>query len=235
MLNNALVCHKYKFILFWNGKCACTTIKKFFIKLINDKEGLSLKERDLHKHIMKYYLKNEEKKEELLKRYKKVIIVRNPYSRLVSFFTNKFIINNEPIIIDKRKKAIKPKNFSFLDLVELILITPPQFLEHHIALQSWEVENIHFNSVIKMEKLAENMEVFLFKNNISTEFNFNNKLGGHDTKYTDKLYSCFNIKAKDFNKNEIPNYKLFYNKEIANNILKYYENDFKKFYYSQVL
>ena len=235
MLNNALVNHLHQFILFWNGKCACTTIKKFFIKSVDDQEGLNIKERDLHIYIMKYYLKNEENQEEFLKQYKKIIVVRNPYSRLVSFFTNKFIINKEPVIVDKRKKAINPKDYNFEDLVKMVVETPAEFLEHHIAPQSLELENIKFNSIIKMEKMSTEMKNELLKHNIDINFNFGQKLGGHDTKYTEKKYSCFKINAGQFDLNNIPNYKLFYNKELAKLIQEYYINDFKKFHYSLIL
>lgn len=233
MYNNALVNHKYKFVLFWNGKCACTTLKKFFVKSINDTNGFNIKEKDLHLYIMKYYLENEINKKEILNSFKKIIVVRNPFSRLVSFYTNKFIINNQPIIIDKREPPINPKKYSFNELISLLIKIPFSCLEHHLIPQSWQKDNLKFNYVIKMENMKKEMESFLKNNKIDVEFNFGEKIGGHDTKYdNNNNKKCYDMKPDEFNKNNIPEYQYFYNKALIDEVLRYYEKDFKKFNYS---
>lgn len=236
MLDNALVNHKYRLIFFWNGKCACTTMKKFFIKTVEDKNGDNLSERELHTYIMRYYLKNEINKNRILNGYKKIIVVRNPYSRLVSFFTNKCIVNKDKIIIDKRKQPINPKQYSFFDIITIILNTPKQYLEHHIAPQITELEDIKFNNIIKMENLEDEMKMVLLENDILIQFDFKIKVGGHDTKYndTESTKSLF-IKANKFDKNNIPTYKWFYNTNISKKIAEYYHDDFIRFNYSKIL
>lgn len=234
MLNNALVSHKYEFVLFWNGKCACTTMKKFFIKSIDDQYGYELKEKDLHTYIMKYYLNKEtdEKKKDILSRYVKAIVVRNPFTRLVSFYTNKFIVNNEPVIVDKRKPGLNPKKYTFGELVNIILETPPLCLEHHVSHQSLQLDGIDFDYIMKMESLSDDIVGFLDKIKLKTDFDFTVKVGGHDTHYNNTAIQCDDVKSSEFNKTSIPKPEFFYNDNMMKKVYNYYKNDFDRFGYS---
>jgi hypothetical protein len=69
---NPLVSHKYKFICFWNAKCACGTIKTWFLNLHNVFEWKYSPHSEISKHtpvITKDQLSEDELKSIVEKSY----------------------------------------------------------------------------------------------------------------------------------------------------------------------
>lgn len=81
-----LVDEKNKVIFGWNAKCGCSHIKKIFYYLTGDKD-LNTIHRPSN-YIVPKLLDD-------LNKYTVIMIIRNPYERLVSGFLNKFRKNDE--------------------------------------------------------------------------------------------------------------------------------------------
>ncbi|MEZ4754544.1 MAG: sulfotransferase family 2 domain-containing protein [Bdellovibrionota bacterium] len=147
-----LVNHDHRFIFFWNAKCGCTTLKKVIYELA---EG-EFFEGNIHSHIgylnsNKYAVPKEKLVE--LTGYRKIIVVRDPWSRLVSFYTNKIIVSKVETIID-RTSMLNVSNVSFSDMTQLMTIIKPECFQHHLELQASGLEEIEFDSVINLTEMS---------------------------------------------------------------------------------
>lgn len=211
-----LINHKYKFVYFWNAKCACTTMKKWFLQTINiDVNG------DVHDFLRNSeYTVSKESLEGEYKNYFKFIVVRNPWNRLVSYYCNKNIngidLGNSPL------------NCSFNEFVNHIVKYEDKYMEHHIQPQTYGLDNIDFDYVVKMENLEKDMKIVCSILEIPINiFSFHNK-----TKINNNVKNkVFNWRPSQFKKYGIPPYKNFYNKALIGKVRTKYIEDIVKYNY----
>ena len=117
-----LVSHKRRLIVGWSAKSACSTLKYYFLK----SEGEEIHEiPDIHVICKKYQpeLRNS------FINYRKFLFVRNPYTRLISFYLNRYFANN-----------LKDKGLTtFTKLVNYLYESGFTFDEHHLELQNLQL------------------------------------------------------------------------------------------------
>ena len=80
-----IIIHKKKLIIFWSPKCGSTTLKKIlaiYFKVDNNKYP----HIHANKELNKKFNKRDKNKIDIYKNYNIVMLVRNPYERLVSGF-----------------------------------------------------------------------------------------------------------------------------------------------------
>ena len=182
--------------------------------------------------------------------YKKIFICRNPYSRIVSCYIDKYIgerftkYMNYNIIINKiiNKFGIqKNTKFTFENFIDIFYEIHKNkwtifLLEKDHLLQQFN-NNIMINNIYQLENFDEK-NFLLNELNIDIDKKINNDFGHtsncSSSKYKiDKAYKI-NYDEMLFLKtnNKIPNYTCFYNNSIKNKIDEIYKNDFlylKKF------
>lgn len=97
-LGHIIVNDQYKVLFCYISTVACTNIKRVFLNLtgqMNTTNPLALKSKDVHMSLDKYLtyldLYSNEEAAEKLRRYRKLIFVREPLERLLSAYQNKFI------------------------------------------------------------------------------------------------------------------------------------------------
>ena len=231
---------KNKKIIFWSYKSGCTFIRNIFYN-----HYLNLKyQKNFIKIITlfnRYFTIINKNK---LLTYKKIYVCRNPYSRLVSCFIDKYIngyftnwlkLNIKIINFFNYFQNINYVKFNFKDFVDLvydkIVLSKFTLLElDHIAPQfSINYNNdFEFDKIYKLEELNES-------NFLQDEFNINkdiiNKSEHHNncdlSNYIIK--NAFELNYDDLlylkNNKKIPNYKCFYNENIKKKVEEIYKND----------
>ena len=230
---------KNKKIYFWSYKSGCTFIRQIFynyyLKLNYKKSFIQIIS------LIKRYNSIDNNK---LLTYKKIYVCRNPYSRIVSCFIDKYINGhftnwfNINIKITnlinwfQNKKHIKYNFKDFIDLVyDKIVLSKFNLLEYyHIAPQfSVNYNNdFTFDKIYKLENLNES-------NFLEDEFGITNNIANNSEHYSNCNNTDYYIEnAFELNYNEllylkqqkkIPNYKCFYNEEIIKKVEKIYQND----------
>jgi len=210
-----LIDEKNKIIFGWSAKCGCSVIKKIFWFLINGNENNKI-------HTVKDYnhLPND------ITNYTIILIIRNPYERLISGFLDKYRKEGQFI------KLWKHNIITFSMFVnELISNNWIMVDKHHFTQQTTEC--FDKNKIIKSKCL----KIYDIKNidykYIETLYNkkipesiLNTKEGHERQKYND----TFDKNIYDLDMNIYYNYnvpiKYFYNKEIKNKVYEFYKNDF---------
>ena len=235
---NCLISYKYKFLLFWNPKCGCSTIKYIFAKLHN----INVSNDDLHKYFnckncpfslsLKEYLKQKEK----FIKFKKIIVVRSPYDRLFSFYKNKLVQNdnNYPTYLDKNKK-INASNYSINDLINKLKNIPNNDLEYHLEKQSTNLEDINFDKIIKLENL---FSLYKYFQSLSIPISGSwfiklNSFSGKTLELKDISYNNLSVYQWRL-KISFPKFENILKPEHYTILNKIYYTDFEKFNYSML-
>jgi hypothetical protein len=208
-----IISKKYKVILGWSAKCGCSHIKRIFYFLENNMDV------NIHTpHDYKYLPKN-------IENYIIILVIRNPYKRLVSGFLDKYNENGEFL---KKWNINIPLTFSnFLDkiierntVIEKHHFTPQlseafeDRLKNHPNLVIYDIENIDYSYFEDLFHKKIPTELIHFK-------------GGHERIPkidVDINMPVFNKLVKEYYDYKIST-KCFYNIKIKQKVYKHYQKD----------
>lgn len=252
MVNGTLYSSKYNYAGLYCTKCGCSSLKHLFIELHKnelsetDKNNVST---DTAKKIFGIKLGDSSINPDTFKIF---VLIRNPYLRAISMYINKYIGENSHIKKSMKSKDITNKHgesfTSFLlFLKELKNKNLLNKVDGHVYEQSYDMDvPIDKITVIKLENFEEEMKQFYSKN-FSDKPNLVNKvnklfadskiLHSNKTKINPEINNVIeNVPAFKFTeKNNIPTYDTFYNKETKKLVEEIYADDFKLFGYKKEL
>jgi hypothetical protein len=210
-----IVNSKYKVIFGWSAKCGCSHVKKMAYFLENGKtDNIIHTTNDVH--ILPSNMEE----------YNLIVVVRNPYSRLVSGFLDKYNFDGSKIHLwDKNDKL------TFNNFVHKILEQKWTNIDkHHFCPQT----SGHFNDKIKTHS---KLKVFDIKN-IDYEYIerlFNTKIpeyilsyrGDHINKRVDPLIGdVFDLCLSEYSKYKVEE-RYFYNNDLKQKVFDFFAEDFK--------
>lgn len=178
---------------------------------------------------------------------KQLIIVRNPFTRLVSGYINKFLTSNYTKLgfsqkVAKYYKTNNTKRITFEELVNYIIKQNPRSLDLHFKPQMCDFKFTKNYEIIKIEEVNK-INSFLEKNNFKNKFeNFNRKFLFTNKK--ENIENAFKLKYNEFDIGEnnegiayqdaiIPFYHNFYNEDLIEKVYKYYKIDFDRLNYEK--
>jgi hypothetical protein len=236
MVHGVLYSNKYNYVLMYSAKCGCSTIKRFF-RLIHP--NTSTRSEYIGNKIT-YIPRNIAGRS-----VPKIMLVRNPYFRAVSMFTNKFISDKHgPLIrLSFIKNNIPVRPFTFIGFLNKLLDLKKsgklESIDCHIQSQ---VHNLEINKnvrIIKLENIKEDI-IEAYKNHIKNKELYNmviDNLNFLDNEYNKTPNNKININVtyKRYNPdiNIFPEYCHFYNKKTADLVYRIYKRDFIRFGYSK--
>ena len=226
---NPLVSHKHKFICFWNAKCACGTIKTWFLNLHDVFEWEYSPHSEVIHHtptITKDQLQNE------YADYYKFVVVRNPWKRLVSYYKNKKISmrhKNLSFTIDKAQH-LYTGDITFKELVHLLVNIPDERREDHVVSQYSGLEGIDFDKVVRIENFSNDMLEVKNELLLPLDFNFDTNYHQPPSPISNSKDYVYNKRPLDFN-NDLPSYEYFYNEDIKKLLNQIYKEDIEVFNY----
>lgn len=221
---------KYDYIMFYNAKSGCSTWYNLFFKL--HKSEIQTDNSKLSRHKFP--------KPDTFNK-KKIMVVRNPFSRIVSLYTNRVVNHVKYLRRTLHKCGIlkKYKKISFREFVNLLYELNSKNMLNKLDIHLYKQTKYYTNdmNIVKLENFnKEIIQVYtkfkffdlipkikeILKNESvknSTEKNDNKEFAG-DIK--------FNIGTKNF-----PLWNYFYDDEIKNKLITIYEEEFNFFNYSK--
>jgi hypothetical protein len=229
---------KYNYIIGWNAKSGCTLFRNIFLELHKDEvKHISNKHHEIDKD---FPLPNN------LENIPVFILVRNPYSRIVSMFTNKYCGGKGNNWLYDR---INLKEDNFLNFVKFIdNLKKNNNLNNfdcHISEQSNNlIKNGNNCTILKLETFnkdiikmysSDKLKILLPKvTQLLIKFS-NDSIKTNSTKINNNTDNTIDYKLHVYNKNStiFPNYKKFYGKIIQNIIYNIYIKDFIIFKYDK--
>jgi len=225
-----------KITIWWSAKCGCSTIKYIYYNIIKDMNIINI-----HFEYNKF--------DSSKLHYKNILVVRNPYDRIVSTFLNKYINEYSQLNIINKLENIFDLTFEkFVLLLKEQYVTftnnclnkhhtTPQFSEAYNNLSKYCIENnidFKFDKIYKLEEFdstAQKEFISYFKetsllDNINIKYNVTNNENNNEDFNKNNIYYLLKyqelLDLKDFKKN----YKLFYNNSIRLLIETIYKVDF---------
>lgn len=218
-----LTCRKNKVIVGWSAKSGCSHVKRIFKYLANN--------QDISDHNKVHHATYTRLPPDITS-YTIIIIIRNPYKRLVSGFREKYNPDpNSSGTCHKMWTVDKPLTFSnFVDeIVEKNwkVIHEHHFLPHISEAYDKKIENHDKFFVYDIENIDYQQFEKLFSKTIPKALLYYR--GGHENTRTKTLEKyVYDDEISTYNE-YLVNTKYFYNEKILKQVNEFYKNDFELF------
>ena len=245
---------EFNFIYCPVSKVACSSFREMMVLLSNDlkaKQKLADGSLDVH-----YYALNNlgldqygyQRRQEIVnnQKYFKFVIVRNPWSRLVSGYFNKFVedfwINNEPFDKSVVKSVYQSQNLpldyqksiTFRQFMEYCYRTEDMEMNPHWRPQHLFLGDIKFDFIGRFENLQQDFEYIKQKTNIPLDLPRRRPTVRNKNIYSnlDSKTNCSDYYPADFIRlNVCPNYQQFYTPDLIELVRERYQEDITRFNY----
>ena len=221
---------KYNYIIGWNAKSGCSSFRDLFLYLHKNEANTITEDR--HKLEIDFPLPKK------INNIPVFVLVRNPYSRTVSCFTNKYCSTPGHALL-REKMKVEPCNYvNFLKQLQNIKNNNNlNNFDVHVQEQTYNL--LPNANILKLENYKEDIiKMYNHKNLISLlpkvkEYLNNQPLINETDKFcTDKVqhHTVFELNTTKF-----PHWQSFYGPGpiVKNYVLNLYKNDFLKFNYSE--
>ena len=210
-----LVNDRLGFVACFNPKCACTTLQDWFVHSMGDGHASSaslIRSQTISCDQIGGY-----------KDYLKVLFIRDPLQRLVSFYCHWVVRDDKEWCFadDGRAYPLHGKTFSdFLRTMERIAARGIRF-QHHLIPQVQDVRHIAFDRVIAIEHLDAQLSA------LNATFGFNYAVPKrnptpYDNAIVRYVYDC---DPDELRRDGIPSYRYFYNDRLVEAATKLYRSD----------
>ena len=228
-ISQILILQKLKILVDWTPKAGCTTICKMAFKKLGILNEALAHSNWIHNFRSdKFYKRYGVVKElELINGkfndFQIIKFVRNPYSRAISSYIH-------AMKTPRLNKIVGSNDISFHHFLNL-------FKNEIIEVEGhWRVQKIYYENnpklkikYVKIEKLEQ--ELINLKKNKIVDFEYGFSSNHHVKKNEDKTNFVGNMKFSKY-KNEIPNYRYFYNDKIKKLVEEIYKEDILTYKYS---
>ena len=206
-----------KFIAFFSPKCACTTLKAWFIASLNLNQRIELSALGAYMipacDVDKYL------------GYRKIFFIRNPFHRLVSFYCN-FVVRetHDWCFADHEgRETLKGKTFAELVVILAELAEQGKPFQHHLRPQLEGVEGVEFDNVVLVEDLDAQIAV------LNRELGIGYRPKRLNATFYGKTQSgpLYDLEPQQIAKLGAPNRALFYNDQLLDIVLNVFRDDIK--------
>jgi len=208
-----------KIIFGWSAKCGCSHIKNIFWFLQSD---------NLENLI--HTVKDDNELPNDIENYITIIIVRNPYKRLISGFIDKYRKTGE------YRHLWKDSFLSFSQFVDKLINYDNQIETHHFTPQTTEKfdKKILLSKIIKFYDIGKiDYEYIEQLYNKKIHEYVLNKKQGHERLLNVNVDNYYNNYVYDLNIDDYIDYnidiKYFYNEDIREKVFNFYIDDFTFF------
>ena len=143
-----LVSEKQRIVFSVQPKCGCSTIKNW----VQEQNGFL--------DIGRYMITDHRLQSSDYKNYEKLLVVRNLYDRLISFYSL-FVIGGVPedlwVHVD-RHKNISLINKSFREMIYILKALPTKNYQHHLIPQTKGIEVEWYDRIVNINDLSRYLE-----------------------------------------------------------------------------
>lgn len=135
-----LVSNQHRLILSVQPKCGCNTIRHW----VRQHSGMN--------RVESYMIENESISDPQFRQFEKVLIVRNPFERLVSYYCMFVIAGGSDGAWSHldRAKTISLSHASFREMIELLRDLPSEQYQHHLIPQTSGIEVDWFDTIVNI-------------------------------------------------------------------------------------
>ncbi len=216
---------RYDFALAMNAKCACTTLKQWFTWLEYEKKmGDEVHSFLGYAGCLPNYPHHVFRRGYPSLKCPRILVVRNPWKRLVSLYTNKFVR-------EKRGWWIFRPEITFEELIRgLHQQKDNPKIEHHGHPQNSGLEDCEFDYIVRVENLSEGMAQVCRELNLPEYFPHSNE-SRREPKKIESKKPVYQWQLSEYDPRNLPSYEEFYSEELKELTREIYVADVERFGY----
>jgi hypothetical protein len=232
MYDRALIDERRGFVLWWQPKAACASLKCWFAKLkgfhIMRFNGgpwsVAETQESIHSFIVSQPLFDPVVHSHLYQ----VAVVRNPFSRIVSQFRTRIRADGTWTgIIDTRETSSGVSCDTFREFVHAIRDTPRQFLEHHLS-HYQPGPSVRLDAILSLEHLNFQWPEFQRRIGLPAKPLINRNRSWR----TRRIRCCADMPCARLAKEHLrPPWECYYDDAIKRIVARKYREDFLRFGY----
>lgn len=218
-----LIDKELKIVFGWSTKCGCSHIKNMFWYLLNNTEVNIIHFNDEYNCLP-----------DDIENYTTILIIRNPYERIISGFLDKYNSNTNIITRSGEYRHLwKHDKITFSMFVDELIKNQWKMVEYHHftpqttekfnkslilkskCLKIYDINNVDYSFIESLYNKKITKNVLQFKGNHTKK--------KHSQDFDDYVYD---LDMDTYNNNfNVKNY-LFYNEVIQQKVYEFYKNDF---------
>ena len=149
MAHYCLINHAKRFIVCVDPKCGSTTVKDWFNQSLP--RPLAKFNRDIHRFMI------QAERVPLYQDYLKIFVIREPLRRLVSFYLQWVVCDQERWCFADQAQQVSLRNHTFREFLCTLEALAGQGApyQHHLKPQTRILADVHFDQVVKLETTHE--------------------------------------------------------------------------------
>ncbi|MGA7800433.1 MAG: sulfotransferase family 2 domain-containing protein [Gammaproteobacteria bacterium] len=240
-LRDVFIDHEFGFILYTTAKCGSGSAKEWLLGvkgIVSEKdiENRSVDARlgnRLHVYMRdpnQGFCATQAELRKYIRRYKNIAVARNPYSRVVSFYCDKVLKEENRLpSLNIKHRVPYPTDMTFRELVARIGEIPDDEIEPHLRSQAHGREDIEFDHVVKIEHFDQDIQ------RVSADLGIPElrcRLHRNRTTYIDTPEEfVYDKRPVEFCAGKPPAYPYFFDDALTRQIGERYRKDIEKFDY----
>lgn len=235
LAHSVLVDHSLGLLVYTTAKCGSGSTKEWFLALegiisendIDNRRADKVLGMNIHEYFRgpgRSFCPKTTELPEFERRYRKIVVARNPYSRLVSFYAEKVLKQENRLdSLGTNRRIPYATDITFRELITQIAEIPDNEIDQHLRSQTHSRVHLTFDRVVRIEQFQRDIDELSSTMGITRL-----RCAPHrnPTTYSDQIeLPVCDWRPEEFRGHNPPSYRHFFDDDLQRQVGERYKSD----------